>query len=143
MRVHSPRTTSGLVTSFSYVLREHWRNLFGAHRRQVKNGAVCAVCMEKPDINPVDFPPATLLQLCFLLNQNDLWRRRIRHHSPNFLKTSLIPLNSVPAALELLSQSCLLTPGRLYSEPGNLLQEGMALLSPHTAAIHGFCLLTV
>lgn len=109
MRVHSPRTTSDLVTSFSYVPHEHWRNLFGGHRRQVKDGAVC---VEKCDINPVDFPPATPLQLCFfLLNQNDLRRRRIRHHSPNFLQTSLIPVNSVPAALELLSQSCLLTPG--------------------------------
>lgn len=123
MRVRSLRTTSDLVTSFSYVPQEHWHNLFGAHRRQVKNGAVCAICMEKRDINPVDFPPATPLQLCFLLNQNDLWRRRIRHHSTNFLKTSLIPLNSESAALEQLSQSCLLTPGRLYSETAALSLE--------------------
>lgn len=77
----------------------------------MKNGAVCAVCTGKRDINPVDFPPATPPQLCFfffLLNQNDLWRRRIRHHSQNFLKTSLNP-----SKFSFLSQSCLLTPGRL------------------------------
>lgn len=33
----------------------------------MKNGAVCAVCMEERDINPVDFPPVTPLQLCFFI----------------------------------------------------------------------------
>lgn len=80
-----------------------------------KMGPFVPFCMEKRDINRVAFPPATRPQLCFLLNQNDLWRRRIRRHCLNFLKTSLIPLNSA-AAVELHFPSCLLTPGQLYSE---------------------------